>query len=91
MAPSETVPLPERYIRTRELGFGSVQSVTQLDDPVRRNESRDRLRREVLGLVEREAPGATRPGHSAHLLGVATRIADMTSPAQLRALPGRGR
>ncbi|WP_326615437.1 lonely Cys domain-containing protein (plasmid) [Streptomyces scopuliridis] len=84
-----TVPLPELYVGTGEVGFGSVLSVTQLDDPIRRNERRDRLRSELLALVEREAPGVTRPGHFAYRMGVATRIADMTSPAELRALPGR--
>lgn len=85
-----TVPPPESFARTRSLGFGSVMSVVQLDDPVRRQESRDRTRRELLGLVEREAPGATRPGHVSYRTGVATRVADLASPAQLRALPGRG-
>ncbi|MET8678639.1 hypothetical protein ABZW18_13930 [Streptomyces sp. NPDC004647] len=88
--PHPTVPLPDHFVRTRELGVGGVLSVTQLDDPVRRNESRDRLHRELLALVEREAPGVTRPGHAAYLPGVATRIADLTAPAALRALPARG-
>ncbi|MFI0730246.1 hypothetical protein ACH4S9_14590 [Streptomyces sp. NPDC021225] len=85
----DTVPLPEHYVVSGDIGFASVLSVTQLDDPIRRNESRDRLRRELLTLVEREAPGVTRPGHFAYRKGVAARIADMTSPAGLRALPGR--
>ncbi|MFD8384655.1 hypothetical protein ACFV2X_40055 [Streptomyces sp. NPDC059679] len=87
----DTVPLPEHYVVSGDIGFASVLSVTQLDDPIRRNESRDRLRRELLTLVEREAPGVTRPGHFAYRMGVAARIADMTSPAGLRALPGRRR
>ncbi|MFJ8794200.1 hypothetical protein [Streptomyces sp. NPDC102462] len=87
----DTVPLPEHYVVSGDIGFASVLSVTQLDDPIRRNESRDRLRRELLTLVEREAPGVTRPGHVAYRRGVAARIADMTSPAGLRALPGRRR
>ncbi|MFJ1967631.1 hypothetical protein ACIO93_03080 [Streptomyces sp. NPDC087903] len=53
-------------------------------------ERRDRLRTELTALVEAEAPGVTRPGHSAYLPGVASRIADYTSTAGLRALPGRG-
>ncbi|RDD84634.1 hypothetical protein DVZ84_34330 [Streptomyces parvulus] len=85
-----TVPLPELYVTTGEIGFGSVPSVTQLDDLIRRNEARDRLRREVVALVEREAPGATRPGAYAYRSGVGTAISDMTSPAALRALPARG-
>ncbi|MEV1082696.1 hypothetical protein AB0I98_31460 [Streptomyces sp. NPDC050211] len=90
-AQPDTVPLPEHYVVSGDIGFASVLSVTQLDDPIRRNESRDRLRRELLTLVEREAPGVTRPGHFAYRMGVAARIADMTSPAGLRALPGRRR
>ncbi|WP_406323961.1 hypothetical protein [Streptomyces niveus] len=84
-----TVPLPELYVGTGEVGLGSVLSVTQLDNLIQRNEKRDRLRSELLALVEREAPGVTRPGHFAYRTGMATRIADLTSPAQLRALPGR--
>lgn len=84
-----TVPLPELYVGTGEVGFGSILSVTQLDNLVQRNERRDRLRSELLALVEREAPGVTRPGHFAYRTGVDTLIADMTSPTQLRALPGR--
>ncbi|WP_409055177.1 hypothetical protein [Streptomyces sp. SYP-A7185] len=90
LASQATVPLPDRYVRTRALGFTGVLSVTQLDDPIRRHESRDRMRRELLALVEREAPGVTRPEHFSYRPGVATLIADMTAPAELRALPGRG-
>ncbi|MEU5124483.1 hypothetical protein AB0G80_37375, partial [Streptomyces asoensis] len=53
-------------------------------------ERRNRLYDELIALVEAEAPGVTRPGHSAYLPGVASRIADYTSPTGLRALPGRG-
>ncbi|MDX3745891.1 hypothetical protein [Streptomyces sp. AK08-02] len=53
-------------------------------------ERRDRLRAELTALVEAEAPGVTQPGHSSYLPGVASRIADYTSTAGLRALPGRG-
>ncbi|MEU5279915.1 hypothetical protein AB0G87_26315 [Streptomyces asoensis] len=53
-------------------------------------ERRNRLYDELIALVEAEAPGVTRPGHSSYLPGVASRIADYTSPTGLRALPGRG-
>ncbi|MFD6529953.1 hypothetical protein ACFWEE_08065, partial [Streptomyces sp. NPDC060184] len=53
-------------------------------------ERRNRLYDELIALVESEAPGVTQPGHAAYLPGVASRIADYTSPTGLRALPGRG-
>ncbi|MFD6424903.1 hypothetical protein ACFWEP_23395, partial [Streptomyces sp. NPDC060198] len=61
-------------------------------DPVDRApvERRNRLYDELIALVESEAPGVTQPGHAAYLPGVASRIADYTSPTGLRALPGRG-
>lgn len=49
-----TVPLPELYVGTGEVGLGSVLSVTQLDNLIQRNEKRDRLRSELLALVERK-------------------------------------
>ncbi|MFI6339558.1 hypothetical protein ACIBLC_32000, partial [Streptomyces sp. NPDC050535] len=58
--------------------------------PSRPAERRNRLYDELTALVEAEAPGVTQPGHSAYLPGVASRIADYTSPTGLRALPGRG-
>ncbi|MDX2922684.1 hypothetical protein [Streptomyces sp. NE06-03C] len=84
------VPLPDRYARTRQLGKATVLTVTQLDDTTNRRERRDRMRQELSGLVESEAPGALRPGHASYLPGVATEIARVTEPAALRALPGRG-
>ncbi|WP_406002909.1 hypothetical protein [Streptomyces sp. NBC_00829] len=89
--PAPTLPPPDHFVRTGEIGTGSVLSVSQLGDPVRRNEVRDRLREELVAQVERVAPGVTRPGHSAYLPGVATRLADLTAPPALRALPARGR
>ncbi|MER5436089.1 hypothetical protein ABT057_44540, partial [Streptomyces sp. NPDC002588] len=53
-------------------------------------ERRNRLYDELIALVEAEAPGVTQPGHASYLPGVASRIADYTSPTGLRALPGRG-
>ncbi|MCZ9343697.1 hypothetical protein NGM37_38705, partial [Streptomyces sp. TRM76130] len=58
--------------------------------PVRLRERRGQVRRVLLDLVEREAPGATTPGHPGHQPGVHTRIAQLASTAGLRALPGRG-
>ncbi|MGW6455754.1 lonely Cys domain-containing protein [Streptomyces sp. NPDC055078] len=84
-----TVPLPDTFARTRTLGLGSVLSVTQFDDG-RVRERRDRLGTELARLVEEESPGATRPGHSSYLPGVATEIARRTEPSALRALPARG-
>ncbi|MFI9809522.1 hypothetical protein ACIHEJ_35185 [Streptomyces sp. NPDC052301] len=90
-APADpTLPPPDHFVRTGEIGTGSVLSLTQVDDPVRRNEVRDRLHQELVAQVERAAPGVTRPGHSAYLPGVATRLADLTAPPALRVLPARG-
>ncbi|WP_431946915.1 hypothetical protein [Actinacidiphila sp. bgisy167] len=93
--PLADLPLPERFVHTRELGSASVLSVTQLSDapdPVtgRLYEQRDRLRRVLTDLVEQEAPGATQPGHASYMPGVMARIADATSPSALRVLAGRG-
>ncbi|WP_432011259.1 lonely Cys domain-containing protein [Streptomyces cucumeris] len=88
--PEPSVPLPDRFARTRELGFGSVLSVRQFADPTRLREQPDRLHEELTALVEKEAPGATRPGHRAYLPGVASEIARLTNPTTLHALPGRG-
>ncbi|WP_329306082.1 hypothetical protein OG322_04740 [Streptomyces sp. NBC_01260] len=89
-APPYTVSLPDDFVRTREPGFGAVLSVTQLDDPVTRRPSRNRMWHEVTRLVERVASGVTRPGNIAHLSGVAALVADQTSPTRLRTLPTRG-
>ncbi|MFE7120580.1 hypothetical protein ACFU99_34640, partial [Streptomyces sp. NPDC057654] len=88
--PPNTLPLPEHFVQTRQLGYGSVRHVTQLDHAVRRNEVRDRLHDELLALLEREAPGVTRPGSAAYMSGLAAQIATMTAQDRLRALPGRG-
>ncbi|MGW2212996.1 lonely Cys domain-containing protein, partial [Streptomyces sp. NPDC001781] len=88
--PQPGVPLPGRFVRTRQLGKASVLTVTQLDDTTNRRERRDRIRQELVTLVEREAPGATRPGHASYVSGVATEITRTTEPAALRALPRRG-
>ncbi|KOG87433.1 hypothetical protein ADK38_25460, partial [Streptomyces varsoviensis] len=90
ITPPNTLPLPEHFVQTRQLGYGSVRYVTQLDHPVRRNEVRDRLHEELVGLLEREAPGVTRPGSVGYMSGLAAQIAGMTSQDRLRALPGRG-
>ncbi|WP_237537105.1 hypothetical protein [Streptomyces sp. SID69] len=89
-APTETVSLPDDFARTRTPGFGAVLAVTQLDDAITRRPRRDRMGREAIRLVERVAPGVTRPGHIAHLPGVASRIADLTASPGLRALVARG-
>ncbi len=88
--PETTVPLPDDFARTRTPGFGAVLAVTPLDGAITRGLDRDRLGREAARLVERVAPGVTRPGHIAHLPGVASRIADLTAPPGLRALVARG-
>ncbi|MFE1458919.1 hypothetical protein ACFW7K_29640, partial [Streptomyces sp. NPDC058735] len=88
--PQPGVPLPGRFVRTRQLGKATVLAVTQLDDTTNRRERRDRLRQELIALVESEAPGVTRPGHASYVSGVATEIARTTEPAALRALPRRG-
>ncbi|MEU9247709.1 OTU domain-containing protein, partial [Streptomyces sp. NPDC048385] len=100
-----TAPLPASYIRTRELGLGGVLSVIEYDTPVAApvpatgavplgpvspRERRGRIRRELMDLVETEAPGAFTPGHSGYQPGVHSRIAQLTSTAGLRSLPGRG-
>ncbi|WP_330113837.1 hypothetical protein [Streptomyces sp. MUM 178J] len=86
--PEPTLPLPDRFARTREPGLAGILSVRQLGDEG--TEQRDRLRAELTALVEREAPGSTIPGHASYLPGVLARIADLTTPTALRALPGRG-
>ncbi|NED88406.1 lonely Cys domain-containing protein, partial [Streptomyces sp. SID11233] len=88
--PLPGVPLPTRFVRSRQLGKAGVLSVTQLDDTTNRRERRDRLGRELTVLVENEAPGSLQPGHAAYLPGVESEIARRTGPAGLRALPGRG-
>ncbi|WP_431775189.1 lonely Cys domain-containing protein [Streptomyces cucumeris] len=88
--PEPSVPLPDRFARTRELGVGSVLSVHQFADPARLREQPGRLHEELTALVEREAPGATRPGHRSYLPGVASEVARLTNPTTLHALPGRG-
>ncbi|HBF80752.1 MAG TPA: hypothetical protein DD420_12745, partial [Streptomyces sp.] len=85
-----TVPLPGRFVRTRQLGKASVLTVTQLDDTTNRRERRDRMHQELTTLVENEAPGVTRPAHASYASGVATEITRTTEPAALRALPRRG-
>ena len=89
--PEPTLPLPDRFARTGEPGLAGVLSVKRLGGgPDGRAERRDRLRDELTALVEREAPGSTMPGRASYLPGVRARIADITMPTSLRALPGRG-
>ncbi|MGO4427760.1 hypothetical protein AB4Z54_55880, partial [Streptomyces sp. MCAF7] len=88
--PEPSVPLPDLFARTRQLGVASVLSITQMDSTTRRLERRDRLRKELTELVENEAPGATWPGHASHLPGVAPAITRHAEPSALRTLPGRG-
>ncbi|MCG7204823.1 hypothetical protein MB828_13465, partial [Streptomyces arenae] len=58
--------------------------------PVNPRERRGQVRRELLELVEAEAPGAVTPGHAGYQAGVHSRIAQLTSTPGLRSLPGRG-
>ncbi|KPI11851.1 hypothetical protein OK074_8998, partial [Actinobacteria bacterium OK074] len=58
--------------------------------PVNPRERRGQVRRELLELVAAEAPGAVTPGHPGYQAGVDSRIAQLTSAAGLRSLPGRG-
>ncbi|WP_405537424.1 hypothetical protein OG787_31905 [Streptomyces sp. NBC_00075] len=89
--PEPKLPLPDRFARTGEPGLAGVLSVRQLGGgPDGRAEQRDRLRSELTDLIEREAPGSTTPGRASYLPGVKARIADITMPTALRALPGRG-
>ncbi|MEU5977612.1 lonely Cys domain-containing protein [Streptomyces sp. NPDC047315] len=88
--PAPTLPPPDVFARTRTLAFGSVLSLTQLDDLRHRREQRDRLGTELSQLVEHEAYGITGPGHSSYRDGVAAEIARLTEPSALRTLPGRG-
>ncbi|WP_416962236.1 hypothetical protein [Streptomyces sp. Agncl-13] len=85
-----SVPLPRRFVASREVGLGSVQAMDQYIDATRTVQRPDRLRQQLLPLIEDEAPGTTRPGHASYLSGVDTRIADLTSTAGLRTLAGRG-
>ncbi|WP_234469872.1 hypothetical protein, partial [Streptomyces sp. MBT62] len=85
-----SVPLPRRFVASREVGLGSVQAMDEYTDATRTVQRPDLLRRQLLTLIEEEAPGTTRPGHASYLSGVATRIADLTSTAGLRTLAGRG-
>ncbi|MDV7224042.1 hypothetical protein R5A26_49815, partial [Streptomyces prunicolor] len=98
-------PLPAAYMRNRELGLGGVLSVIEYQRPaapapvaggaiqlapVNRRERRGQVRSELLALVEIEAPGTFTPGHPGYQPGVHSRIAQLTSTAGLRSLPGRG-
>ncbi|MDQ0809444.1 hypothetical protein QFZ63_001158 [Streptomyces sp. B3I7] len=85
-----SVPLPRRFVAAREVGFGSVQEMAEFTDATRTVRRPDVMRRRLLDLVDRAAPGSTRPGHASYLPGVAARIADLTSTAGLRTLAGRG-
>lgn len=58
--------------------------------PVTPRERRGQVYRDMVELVEIEAPGATTPGHPGYQSGVHSRIAQITSTAGLRSLPGRG-
>ncbi len=58
--------------------------------PVNPRERRGQVRRELMELVEAEAPGAVTPGHAGYQAGVHSRIAQLTSTPGLRSLPGRG-
>ncbi|WP_299531524.1 hypothetical protein [uncultured Streptomyces sp.] len=89
-APVKALAPPGHFSRTGEVGHGAVLSVTPLSKPGGPPARRDRVRAELTALVEREAPGATLPGHASYLPGVRSRIADYTSPTGLRSLPGRG-
>ncbi|MGW1465920.1 hypothetical protein ACWCPT_16455, partial [Streptomyces sp. NPDC002308] len=86
-APEGTSPPPAS--RTSEDTTATPGTPADPADPAP-VERRNRLYDELIALVESEAPGVTQPGHAAYLPGVASRIADYTSPTGLRALPGRG-
>ncbi|MGW3109747.1 hypothetical protein ACWDEW_48650, partial [Streptomyces sp. NPDC001100] len=98
-------PLPAAYVSHRQLGLGGVLSVTEyarVPAPapaaggqiplaqMNEVERRGQVGRELMTLVETEAPGVFTPGHSGYQQGVHSRIAQLTSTAGLRSLPGRG-
>lgn len=76
-------PLPPWFVAGGgTLGFGAVSEVHL----PRREGFAERIR----ALVEREAPGATRPGHATYVPGVLTRINEHATSLGLRALVNAG-
>ncbi|MBK6018894.1 hypothetical protein JHN45_48525, partial [Streptomyces sp. MBT53] len=97
-------PLPTAFVQNWQLGLGGVLSVTEYETapapaavagqiplvPVNGRERRGEVGRALLDLVETEAPGVITPGHAGYQQGVHSRVAQLTSTAGLRSLPGRG-
>ncbi|MFE6487405.1 hypothetical protein ACFVGN_31345, partial [Streptomyces sp. NPDC057757] len=90
--PTDPAPATKTPPSDTTTGPGDPAPTETADDPAPPQpvERRNRLYDELIALVEAEAPGVTQPGHASYLPGVASRIADYTSPTGLRALPGRG-
>ncbi|MFG1953740.1 hypothetical protein [Micromonospora sp. NPDC048830] len=76
--------LPHWFVRSGgELGFGVATAVIARG-------SRPQFREGIRALVEAQVPGVTRPGHSAYVPGILSRIADHSSPLALRSLINAG-
>ncbi|MFG3237351.1 hypothetical protein ACGFZG_37115 [Streptomyces antibioticus] len=98
--------LPALYAATGELGGGSVLDCVELTEhqpepdpdsvdptpppplevPAQGHPFRDGL----LAQIDKEAPGAMRPGNSSYVPGLRSRIVAATDQDAMRALPGRG-
>ncbi|KUN13312.1 hypothetical protein AQJ11_44935 [Streptomyces corchorusii] len=76
--------LPPWFVETGgTLGFGAVSEVELF-------RGRDAFTESIRTLVEREAPGATRPGNAAYVPGVLSRINEHATSVGLRALVNAG-
>ncbi|MFD9304034.1 hypothetical protein ACFWCB_15520 [Streptomyces sp. NPDC060048] len=84
--------LPDRFAGAGHIGQGSVDEVTLrpheegIDAPGLRREP---LRERLIELIDGIAPGVRTPGHSSHVAGVETALANLVSPAAIRSLPTR--
>lgn len=91
--------LPRRFRRYGMLGLAAVVEATTLSAPMPATPAADTpapaadrsvFRDRLMDLVGLHAPGSTTPGHRSYVPGLRRLIADVTSPAALAMLPGRG-
>ena len=75
--------LPIAYVKGKRIGYGAVTNVEV-------EGGRDAYQKLALELVEKYAPGITKPGSANYLAGVETRINEHTTTLALRTLPNAG-
>ncbi|MET9469953.1 hypothetical protein ABZY44_35210, partial [Streptomyces sp. NPDC006544] len=84
--------LPDRFTGAGHLGHGSVDEVTLRphDAPTDAPDLlREPVRDHLVRMIDSIAPGVRTLGHSSYVGGVETALANLASPAALRALPSR--